>query len=53
MIRCLNDDLVNVNVLFLSVIIGKIVSFCMAITEIKLISFSFILIKCKIIELTS
>lgn len=37
MIRCLNDDLVNVNVLFLSVIIGKIVSFSMAITEINFI----------------
>lgn len=47
------SDLVNVNVLFLSVIIGKIVSFILAITEIKLISFSFILVKCKIIEPTS
>lgn len=44
------NDLVNVNILFWSFIIGKIVSFSLAITEIKLISFSFTLVKCKIIE---
>lgn len=42
------NNLVNVLVLFWSVIMGKVVSFSLAITEIKLVFFT--LVKCKIIE---